>query len=125
MKRWILCLSLGLLPLQPALAAPGDMLVSTFLTKADALKAKGLAAMFSSDVKLLQSEGQAAGVAYFNRLKTERTAGRPSSCPPKDLKVDSNAVIAHMRSYAPDARGRTNLRTAMADFFIKSYPCRR
>lgn len=125
MKRNITGLAACCLMVAPAQAAPGDMSVATFVTKVDALKAKGLAAMFSSDVKLLQSEGQAAGVAYFNRLKAERAAGRPSSCPPQGVKVSSDAVITHMKSYAPQVRSGTNLRTAMADFFIKSYPCRK
>ena len=46
-----------------AAAAAGDMSVATFLAKADALKAKGPLALLSSDIKLLQGEGQAAGAA--------------------------------------------------------------
>ena len=80
------------------------------------------------ELELLASEALAkAGVvpkADFQRLKAERAAGRPSSCPPKDVKVNSDAVITHTKSYAPQVRSGTNLRTAMADFFIKSYPCR-
>ena len=62
MKRVALALTIGLLA-APALAAGGDMSVATFLAKADALKAKGPMALFSPDIKVLQQEGQAAGMA--------------------------------------------------------------
>ncbi len=100
------------------------MNVATFLAKADALKAKGMMALFSSDIKVLQSEGQAAGMAYKARLDGERKAGHPSSCPPQGTKIGSDQVLAHLRSYPAEARPQTSMRAAMADFFIKNYPCR-
>jgi hypothetical protein len=61
----------------PALAAGGEMSVAVFLAKADALKAKGVMALGSSDIGLLRSEGQAAGLAYKARLKAEPVPARP------------------------------------------------
>lgn len=108
----------------PAQAASGDMTVATFLAKADALKAKGAMALFSSDIKVLKAEGTAAGMAYRDRLRAEKAQGRPSSCPPQGARVDSNDLLAHLRSYDPAARTAKSMKTAMADFFIKTYPCR-
>lgn len=108
----------------PALAAGGEMSVAAFLAKVDALKAKGMMAMFSSDIKLLQQEGQAAGKAYRVQLDAERKAGQPSSCPPKGVKVGSDEVLTHLRSYPVVARPKTTMRSAMADYFIRNYPCR-
>jgi hypothetical protein len=108
----------------PAHAAGGDMSVATFLSKADALKAKGAMALFSPDIKVLKAEGQAAGEAYRSRLVAERAAGKPSSCPPKGATVSSDQVLSHLRTYPAPARPRVTMRTAMADFFIKTYPCR-
>lgn len=108
----------------PAHAAGGDMSVAAFLSKADALKAKGAMALFSPDIKVLQAEGQAAGEAYRSRLVSERAAGKPSSCPPKGAKVSSDQVLSHLRTYPAPARPRVTMRSAMADFFIKTYPCR-
>ena len=123
MKR--ILAALAALALPTALhAATGDMNVATFLAKADALKAKGAMAMFSSDVGVLRSEGTAAGEAYRARLAKERAAGRPSSCPPQGVKVNSNDVLAHLRTYPANARPRVSMKQAMADFFIKKYPCR-
>lgn len=114
----------ALLTAAPALATGGDMSVAMFLSKADALKAKGPMALLSPDLKVLKSEGQAAGEAYRARLVAERTAGKPSSCPPKGAKVTSNDVLSHLRTYPAGARERTSMKTAMADFFIRNYPCR-
>jgi hypothetical protein len=108
----------------PALAVGGDMSVATFLAKADALKAKGLMALGSSDIGLLRSEGQAAGQAYKARLEGERKAGKPSSCPPKGTKVQSDKLMAFLRTYPEPVRPRTTMKSAIADYFIKTYPCK-
>lgn len=106
-----------------AQAAPGDMTVATFLAKANALKARGPLALFSSDFKLLQKEGQAGGMAYRAQLQEERKAGKPSSCPPTPSKIDSEQVMAQMNSYPDAMRGRITVRQAMADLFRKKFPC--
>lgn len=125
MKAFLLAAAATLtLTAAPALAAGGDMSVAVFLAKVEALKAKGAMALFSSDVGTLKQEGRAAGQAYRARLQGERAAGKPSSCPPKGTKVTSDQLIAHLRSYPEPARARTNMRTAMADLFIKTWPCK-
>ncbi len=122
MKKILAVLALTL----PAatLAAPGDMNVATFLAKADALRAKGAMALVSSDFSLLKNEGNAAGEAYRARLARERAAGKPSSCPPQGAKLTSDELLAHLRAYPAPARPRVSMKQAMADFFIKKYPCR-
>lgn len=124
MKRVASMIAASLSFAAPLAAAPGDMNVAAFLAKADALKAKGAMALFSSDFKLLQAEGNAAGDAYRTRLNAERAAGRPSSCPPKGAKVGSDQLLAHLRTYPEAQRPRTSMKQAMADFFTRSYPCR-
>ncbi len=124
MKLCIFSIILPLLAATPAVAAPGDMSVAIFLAKADALRAKGAMALFSSDYKALQTEGRAAGQAYRTRLAAERAQGKPSSCPPKPAPVNSNSLIAHLRTYPAEHRDHVPMRTAMADLFIKTWPCR-
>lgn len=108
----------------PAAAAPGDMSVAAFLTRADALKAKGAMALFSPDIKLLKAEGMAAGAAYRSRLGQERAAGKPSSCPPANAKVNSDSLLGFLRGYPEPVRPRTTMKVAMADYFIRTWPCR-
>ena len=75
--------ALLLLASAPATAAPGDMSAATFLAKVDALKAKGMMAMMSSDIAMLRDEASAAGRAYRAKLASDKVAGRaPGSCPP-------------------------------------------
>lgn len=114
----------ALLIAAPAAATTGEMSVATFLSKADALKAKGLMALGSPDIKLLRAEGQAAGMAYGARLQQERAAGRPSSCPPKGARPSSNDVLDHLRTYPASKRAGLTMKAAMADYFMKNYPCR-
>lgn len=125
MNRFLLIGLAASLVATPALASDGNMSVATFLAKADALRAKGPFALMSSDYKLLKAEGTAAGEAYGARLRQERAAGRPSSCPPQGTRPTSNQVLAHLRSYPAAARPGTTMRTAMADYFIRTYPCPR
>lgn len=108
----------------PALAAPGDMSVATFLGKADALKKQGVMAMMSSDLGVLKKEGAAAGAAYRARLARERAAGKPSSCPPQGTQVNSDQLLAQLKAYPVSARAGVSMKTAMADYFIKKWPCR-
>lgn len=122
MKKILAALALAAFPGTLA-AAPGDMNVATFLAKADALRAKGPAALFSSDIEVLKKEGTAAGEAYRARLARERAAGKPSSCPPKGASIGQNELLAHLRAYPAGTRPRVSMKQAMADFFIKKYPC--
>jgi len=114
---------IALLP-APAMAAGGEMSVATFLAKADALRAKGPFALLSKDYKLLRREGEAAGAAYQQRLAKEREQGQPSSCPPRKARPGNNEFLDHLRSYPASLRLETKMRTAMADYFIRAYPCR-
>jgi hypothetical protein len=122
-KLFSLALASVLLFAAPALATGGEMSVATFLAKADALKAKGIMALGSSDIALLRTEGQAAGQADKARLEAERKAGKPSSCPPKGTKVQSDKLMSFLRTYPEPTRPRTTMKTAIADYFIKTYPC--
>jgi hypothetical protein len=124
MKRLTFLCATSLILTAPALAAPGDMSAATFLAKADALKARGIGALGSPDIKVLRSEGQAAGEAYRQRLQAERAQGRPSSCPPTGAKVSSDKLLAHLRTYPEPVRAKTSMKQAMADYFIRNFPCR-
>jgi hypothetical protein len=123
MRRHLIALAATFCLTAPAFAAGGDMSVAQFLSKADALKAKGAMALFSDDMGLLKKEGEAAGTNYRNRLAGERAKGKPSSCPPKGTKVNSDQLLAFLRTYPEAMRPRTTMNTAIADYMIRHYPC--
>lgn len=108
-----------------AQAAPGDMSVATYLAKAEALRGKGMGAMLSSDVGVLREEARAAGKAYRDRLAADKAAGRaPRSCPPPKIGMKADQLLTHLHSYPVAQRQRITMKSAMADWIEKTYPCR-
>ncbi len=123
--RKILVLAAVAVLATPVLAANGNMSVATFLAKADALKAKGIAALGSPDIGILRDEGKAAGAAYRARIEGDKKAGRaPHSCPPPKGSMNSDQFLAHLRSYPATVRPKTTVKTAMFDLMKKRYPCK-
>lgn len=116
---------LGVLISAPVNSASGDMKISTFLAKADALKAKGIMALGSSDIAVLKSEGKAAGDAYRARIKSDKAKNLPPhSCPPAKAAVKSDDLLLHFRSYSAAERQQVSVRHGFADMMKKRYPCK-
>jgi hypothetical protein len=101
-----------------------NMPVSTFLEKADALKAKGMMAMFSSDAGLLKTEVQTAALSYRKERKASEAAGRkPEVCPPEKGSLDTDELIAMFRTIPAEQRPRTTVKQAWISFMKRKYPC--
>ena len=102
------------------------MTVEAFLAKADALKAKGLFAVGSSDITLLRQEIMTASDAYRARLAADAAAGRkPSSCPPPKgtAKIGSNDILAEFKGLPP-AKRKVSVQTAFSAMMERRYPCK-
>lgn len=124
MKRNAMIGMIALAALVPGMASA--MTVSEFLAKADALKAKGLLAIGSSDIALLRQEIATASDAYRAGLAKEVAAGKkPSSCPPPKgtAKIGSDDIINEFRSL-PAAKRKRTVNAAFAAFMTKRYPCK-
>ncbi len=118
----ISCLAAALI----AVPAHAEMSIATFLAKADALKAKGILAMMSSDIGLLKGEIQTAGKAYRAQIIADKAAGRTAhSCPPAKGKVamGSDELIGHFRTVPQQQRPATSVKTAFYGLMKKKYPC--
>ena len=103
------------------------MTVAAFLEKADALQARGMMAMFSSDIGLLKGEVQGAGRALRAEVDGARRAGRrPAFCPPPQgqASLNSNELLAYFRAVPPAQRQRMEVRDALRGLMIRRYPCR-
>lgn len=103
------------------------MTVAVFLQKADALKARGMMAMFSSDIGLLKGEVQGAGRALRAEVEGAQRAGRPPAfCPPPrgQARMNANELLAYFRAIPPAQRQRMEVRDAMRGMMIRRYPCR-
>lgn len=107
-------------------AAPASAMdVATFLAKADALKAKGPMALFSSDIGLLKGEAKKASEAYLADKAARAAAGKPpNACPPPgEAKMGSDEFLASLRMIPPAQRG-ISLTDGMARVLRHKYPCR-
>lgn len=112
-----------------ALVATGSsanaMDVATFLAKADALSARGPLAMFSGDLGLLKSEAVNAGRALKAERLAQSAAGKPTAyCPPAGSSMNSDDLLAAMRSIPATERPRVSVQAAMKAMMIRKYPCR-
>ena len=102
------------------------MPVSTFLEKADALKAKGMMAMLSSDIGVLKKEIQAAGLAARAERQAREAAGQPRlACPPEKVSMNSDELIESFRAIPAAQRPRVTVKQAMTEMVRKRYPCPR
>ena len=109
----------------PAVAAPGDMSVAAYLAKAESLRGQGMAGLVSDDLGKLREEARGAGRAYRARLAADKAAGKPPrACPPAQIGLQPDQLLAHLRTYPVARRSRITLNTAMAEWIEKTYPCR-
>lgn len=94
------------------------MTAAEFLAKADALKAKGMMAMFSSDLGLIKTE-------FNDDAKAWRAqAHRPNACPPEKISLNSDAILALVAAVPPQQRTTTSARAAIIEGLNRKYPCR-
>lgn len=115
----------GAMLIVPALAHA--MTVAEFLARADALKAKGMMAMMSSDLPVVKGEMQAATTAYRTDVDAARAKGRTDlGCPPPkgQAKISSDMIMADLAAIPKAAQARTTVKTALYDAMRKRYPCR-
>ena len=106
----------------PALAQ--NMPVSTFLEKADALKAQGMMAMLSPDIGVLKKEIQAAGLAARAERQAREAAGKPRlACPPEKVSMNSDELIESFRAIPVAQQPRVTVKQAMTEMVRKRYPC--
>ncbi len=109
------------------LAAPAAaaMDVATFLAKADALKAKGPFALFSSDLRLLKAEMTVAS----QQLKAEKAARDkaglpPRTCPPKSAKMGATEFLAELHKMPATDQRTTSIKDGLVWVGLRKYPCR-
>lgn len=113
-----------------ALALPvaaNAMTVAEFLTRANALKAKGMMAMMSSDLPVIRGEMQAATAAYRIDVDAARAKGRTDlGCPPPkgQAKMSSDIIMADLAAIPKPVQAKTTVKTALYDLMRKRYPCK-
>lgn len=118
MKRlWVAAAALCIVAI-PAEA----MTVAAFLAKAKAVKARGMMAMGSADLKALQDEMVRVAKAY----RASPASRPPQSCPPPpgQGKMSGPEFIAELEKIPVAQRGMS-MDAAFAAIMKRKYPCRK
>ncbi|MEG3087669.1 hypothetical protein [Sphingomonas sp. PB4P5] len=128
MKRMMMLGVVLALPTAATAQARTPMSVQTFLNKVEALKGKGMMAMFSSDVKLIKAEMATAAAQLQAEKKAREAAGRPPlACPPKPdgkNKMGSEEFLTTLKTIPPAQRGMS-LKDGLSRVIVAKYPCPR
>jgi hypothetical protein len=106
--------------------AAARMPASLFLKKADSLRARGPLALFSSDLKTLQFEAEAAG-DELHLEHAERMASHQSTdwCAPVAKYLGPRELIEGMHALPRADLDRMDIKQAMRAVFARDYPCPR
>ena len=116
------------LPLAATAQARAPMSVQTFLTKVEALKAKGVMAMFSPDVKVIKAEMATVAAQLQAEKKAREVAGKPPlACPPKPdgkNKMGADEFLNTLKTIPPAQRGMS-LKDGLSRVIVAKYPCPR
>ncbi len=112
----------GLALTLPAVASA--MPVGEFLPRAERLKAKGPAAMFSSDLKPIMGEMKRVTTSYRADLARSKAKGEtPRSCPPAGkMKLDPGDFLSALRSVPASQRG-IDMTEAFHRYMATKFPC--
>ncbi len=121
MKRMVLAAVLLCVPA----TAHAAMDVATFLAKADALKAKGMGALFSGDLKLLKSEMQTASrQLQAEKIARDKAGLPPRSCPPKGARMGAEDLMTTMKQIPAAQQRSMPLKDGVLWVAQRKYPCR-
>lgn len=118
MKRWMLAVALVSVP-----AAANAMTVQEFLAKANALKAKGIFALGSSDIGLLKGEVAGIQKQWSADAAAAKRAGKPLACPAPGVKKMSQKEFIGALEAIPQAQRGMSMKAAFYGILRKRYPC--
>ncbi len=100
------------------------MTVDQFLARANALKAKGVMAMLSSDIGVLKAEIADATTAWKADKAARKAAGQPPlACAPEGTKMTSDELLKWFAALPPAQRA-ASVKEGFARVIIAHYPCR-
>lgn len=101
------------------------MTAGEFLTKAEALKKKGMFALMSSDVRLLSNQVRGdMGQLRAERLAKVKTGTKPDYCPPEKSGLHSDELLNAFRAVPVAQRGTTSVKSVLFGLMKRKYPCR-
>ncbi|GGC42264.1 hypothetical protein GCM10011371_32090 [Novosphingobium marinum] len=110
----------------PAMASPSDVNAQAFYANAQAVQARGMAAMFDKRLKPMVKQIEDAGARARAANEAATSRGEPLYCVPPAAKkkgLSSKQVIA-MLGRMPEGERRVNtLQKAWLTVLTREYPC--
>lgn len=125
MKRLCMCAALSSLA-TPAFAMPTAEFIARWhaasrISKASGLSPREVAAL--PEIKTLGSEFASAAYAYRQQILAARAAGRlPRACPPKDVDLSIDGIIADVERL-PNGWQSRDLSDTLAQALDRRHPC--
>ena len=96
----------------------------TFYNKGLALQKRGMTAVFSSDLKVVMNEFQAAAKAVKADNVVAKAAGQPIYCAPaKGRKMSSDQLLAEFGQIPASRRKTQTVKAAWREILVRKYPC--
>jgi hypothetical protein len=95
----------------------------TFYIKAVALKKKGMAAMFSKDLKPMVRLFENAADSVKAENEQARASGAPLFCAPKKYRLTADQFLAEFGKIPPERRRTQTVREAWREIVIRRFPC--
>lgn len=98
--------------------------VATFLAQVEAVKGKGMMAMFSSDLKQLMREiGGSMKALKEERLRAVAAGHRPAYCPAGKAELSRQELFAAMKAVRAAARPKVQVKDALRRGLARKYRC--
>ena len=91
--------------------------------KADSLRARGPLALFSSDLKLLQTEAESAGDELHAEHRTAASSGVEDYCPPNRKLLGPRELMEGLHAIPANDLARMDIKQAMHAILVRNYPC--
>jgi len=106
------------------MAAPASAMdAETFYVQAVALKNKGMAAVFSRELKPMVRIFEAAADSVKAENEQARTAGAPLFCPPKKYRLTAEQFIGEFSRIPKERRRTQTVRDAWREIVMRRFPC--
>ncbi len=118
LKLWI---AVAAIPLSSTMACAMD--AESFYIKGLALQKKGMAAMFSSDLKPVVSEFETAAKSVKAENDGAKAAGNPIYCAPKKTKMSPDQLLAEFGKIPMSHRKAITVKAAWREIVVRKYPC--
>lgn len=106
------------------LAVPAQAMdAETFYVTAVSLKKKGMAAMFSKELKPMVRIFEAAADSVKAENEQARAAGTPLFCAPKKYRLTAEQFIGEFSRIPKERRRTQTVRDAWREIVIRRFPC--